>query len=442
MKISIFGLGYVGVVSAACFAELGNEVIGVDISDYKVDTVNNKESPIAEQGLSELIAKQVEQGRLIATKDYKKAVLETDVSFICVGTPPKDSGDLDLSILERVCSQIGSVLQEKENHIIVIRSTIFPGSFEKLKKILEESSGKIYGKNFNLITNPEFLREGTAVKDFFEPPVIVIGSENEIIAQKVLEFYKDISSQKFIVEPSVAQMIKYVSNSFHALKISFTNEISRICKKLNINDKKLMEIFCADSQLNISPYYMKPGFAYGGSCLPKDTVALKNNAQKLGVQIPIIDSIEESNFEHINEAIKLIKSQNKKRIGFLGIAFKKNTDDIRGNPLLLVINTLLNEGFNIKIWDKIVKKENISRLNKSYRKEIFDLVIRRDLKQKIEDLSSLITDKEETLNQDVIIISTRDKSLKQELQNLSSEKIIIDLQNLFEPKDFSAKYKV
>ena len=441
MKVSIFGLGYVGVVCAACFAKLGHKITGVDVIDYKIDAINKGKAPLEEKGLNNLLKEQVYLNRLSATKNVKDAILNTDISFICVGTPPKKNGDLDLSILKTVCEEIGVVLKEKNYHIIVIRSTMFPGSFEILKNILEKCSGKKQGRDFDLLTNPEFLREGSAIKDFFNPPYIIVGTDNKSAGKIVLNSYSKIKTKKFLVKPDLAQMIKYANNSWHALKVTFANEIASICKEKNINSKKLMGLFCEDYQLNISPYYLTPGFAYGGSCLSKDTAALKNISQKLNLKTPVIDSISKSNMEQINRAIKLIVSKGKKKIGILGLTFKPNTDDIRGNPILFVINYLLNQKYNLKVFDSLIDASNIKKINNSYRKEIFDLINRENLKDKIEDISRLFSDLDDALNQDVIIISNRDKSLKKYLINLPKEKIIIDLQNTFNQSDFTAKYE-
>jgi len=442
MKISVFGLGYVGIVSAACFAKLGHKVIGVDLFDQKVDPINNGKSPIKEKDLNKIIEDHVIKKRLFATKDAEKAILNTEISFVCIGTPPKRNGDLDLSYLENFCKEVGKIIKKKkENHTIVIRSTIFPGSLEKLTKILEEYSGIKEGDGFNIAMNPEFLREGSAVEDFFNPPYIIVGAYNKNIGKKIFDSYSKIKSKKFLVKPNIAQMIKYANNSWHGLKVTFANEIGAICKKLGIDSKKLMKVFCEDNQLNLSSYYLKPGFAYGGSCLPKDTAALKINSEKLSLETPLINSISQSNLEHIQRAIDLVKTKNKKKVGILGLTFKSGTDDIRGNPILLVINKLLNEGYEIKIFDSVVDESDIESINESYRKEVFDLIIREDLKGKISDISYLFSSLEEVLEQDIILISNRDPSLKETLQKIKKNKTIIDFQNLFNKEEFEADYE-
>jgi len=441
MNISVFGLGYVGMVSSACLAKIGHNVIGVDIIDYKIESLNNGISHIAEKGLNELVSEQVSKKKLSATKNAEEAILKTDITFVCVGTPPKENGDMDFSAIEKSCSEIGRALRKKKSHIIVIRSTMFPGSFERVKDIIEKNSGKKYGKDFHLATNPEFLREGTAIKDFFNPPYIIIGSEDKQTGEKVMEVYGAIKTKRFIVNPNIAQMIKYASNSFHALKVSFANEIGAVCNKMNIDSKDLMSLFCEDNQLNISSYYLKPGFAYGGSCLPKDLAALKNSAAKLGIDCPVLNSISKSNLKHIERAVELIKSTGKKKIGILGLAFKPDTDDIRGNPILFVINKLLDAGYEIKIFDRIINESDIEAINESYRKEVYDLVNMENLKEKVGSISSLFSDRDSVLKQDIILISNRDPSLKDCLKSLSKNQIFIDLQNIYNKNDTNAEYR-
>lgn len=422
---------------------MGHKVIGVDIIDYKVSSINQGIAPIEEKGLQEIIHHQVWKKKSIyATKNVQEAINNTELSFVCVGTPPKPNGDMDFTAIEKTCFSIGEAIRNKKEHIIVIRSTMFPGSFERVKEILEESSGKKCGKDFYLLTNPEFLREGTAINDFFNPPMIIIGSEKEDkLAKKVLAIFEDIDCKKWIVSPNLAQILKYANNSWHALKVCFANEMGSICNKTNINSKLLMELFCDDTQLNISSYYMMPGFAYGGSCLPKDLAMLKNNAKKRNIDCPILNSISKSNLAHIQRAIDAIKFIGNKKIGILGISFKAGTDDIRGNPILLVINRLISAGYNIKIFDPIVGKENSSAINLSYRDEIFDLICMENLKEKVNDIDKLFSKESEVLKQDVIIIANRDKSFVECLKALPKNKIVLDLQNIYSKDDTSADYR-
>ena len=277
-KISVIGLGPVGYATAVGFAKLGHNVVGVDLIYNKVDKIN-----------------KLNNKKLRATLDLEGAILWSDISFICVETPIKRDGDINLTALEKVSNDIGKILQNKKYHIIVFRSTMFPNSLGLLKNILEKSSGKKCGKDFDLVINPEFLREAHAIKDFFNPSLIVVGSNNKKVGKQVMEYYKNIKAKKFIVNENIAQMIKYTNNSFHALKVVFSNEIAAICKKINVDSKKLMELFCEDTDLNISPYYLKPGKAYSGRCIPKDLAILQKRAKRLRIKCPIINSISESN---------------------------------------------------------------------------------------------------------------------------------------------------
>jgi len=444
MNISIFGLGYVGVVTSVCLAKMGHKIIGVDIIDYKIDMINQGITPINEKDLLGLMRQQNQKKRIWATKDVNAAIADSEISFICVGTPPKANGDMDFSAIEKTCFSIGNALANKKpGHIIVVRSTMFPGSYEIVKSILEQSSGKKSGKDFFLLTNPEFLREGSAIKDFFNPPIIIIGADEKEgdVARKVLSIFKSIDCDKWIVSPNTAQMIKYVNNSWHGLKVCFANEIGAICNRMNMDSKLLMKIFCQDTQLNLSPYYMMPGFAYGGSCLPKDLAMLKNNAKKRDINCPVINSISQSNIGHIFRAVDAIKATGKKKIGILGISFKAETDDIRGNPIFLAINRLLSEGYEVKIYDPIVGKEDVEQINLSYRHEIYDLICMENLKERVNDISKLFTTEKEVLNQDVVIVANRDPSYKDSISKLKKKQIFIDLQNIYDKRDTSAEYR-
>ena len=444
MNISIFGLGYVGIVTSACLAKMGHKIIGVDVVDYKVSYINQGLAPIEEKGLQELIHQQKWRfKRIKATKNVQEAITNTEVSFICVGTPPKANGDMDFSAIEKTCFSIGDALRNKlKSHIVIVRSTMFPGSFERVKEIIEESSGKKCGKDFYLMTNPEFLREGTAIEDFFNPPQIIIGVEEDYqkIAKKVLEIFKDIDCDKFTVSPNIAQFIKYVNNAWHANKVCFANEIGAVCNKMNINSKILMNLFKNDTQLNISPYYMSPGFAYGGSCLPKDLAMLKNNANKRDVKCPILNAISKSNLNHIERAVEAIKATGKKKIGILGISFKPDTDDIRGNPILYVINKLVSEGYDVKIFNKMIHSD-LQEIERSYRTEMFDLICMENLKEKVNSISGLFTTEKEVLKQDVVVVANRDPFFKDMIKTLGKKQIFMDLQNIYSKDDTPAEYR-
>src|ERR1044071_3543495 len=308
MKISIFGIGYVGCVSAACFAHAGHDVTGVDVNPTKVDIINSGKSPIVEPQMNELIHDAVKAGKLRATTDSMEAVKSSDISLVCVGTPSKPNGSLDLGHVARVCEEIGAALATKDtHHTIVIRSTILPGSIESVAQpALEKTSRKQAGKDFGVCVNPEFLREGTSLKDFYAPPFTLIGADDEKSAETVRSLYASIDAPVYSTSVNTAEMIKYVCNCFHALKVSFANEIGNICKALSVDSHEVMDIFCQDTKLNLSPYYLKPGFAFGGSCLPKDLRAINYKAKQLDVEVPILSSILPSNRQQIERAVEMI----------------------------------------------------------------------------------------------------------------------------------------
>jgi len=367
MNISIFGLGYVGCVSLGCLAKNGHNVIGIDTNQTKTDLINLGLPTIIEKDLDNIIHDSYKQGRIRATSDYESAVIDSDVSIICVGTPSSEQGHLDLSCIYTTASQIGTAIQNKDSfHIIAIRSTVLPGTNEKVGEMIEQVSGVKRNEGFAVVSNPEFLREGTAVKDFFNPPLTVVGCENEMALNKYLQIYKEIDAPVERTSIHVAEIIKYVNNSYHALKIVFANEVGNICKNLNIDSYEVMRIFCLDTQLNISPYYFKPGFAYGGSCLPKDLKALKTLSHDLYLNTPVIDKIEESNTAQKKLTLERIEKSGKSKILIFGISFKAGTDDLRYSPIVSVVESLIGKGFQIKIYDKNINLSKLVGENKSY----------------------------------------------------------------------------
>jgi GDP-mannose 6-dehydrogenase len=367
MNISVFGLGYVGCVSIGCLAEMGHFVIGVDISKTKVDLINQGKPTIIEDDIGEILVKQFSLKKVRASQDYIEAVRNSEVSYICVGTPSTSNGQLDLSHVYKTAEQIGEGLQDKKGfHCIVIRSTVFPGTNEKVGEILSKTSGKIRNIDFAVISNPEFMREGTAVKDFFHPPYTVIGTDSEKGFGIMLSVYKAIDAPVERAEIKVAEFIKYINNSFHALKITYANEIGKIAKVLEMDSHELMDLFCKDRQLNISPAYLKPGFAYGGSCLPKDLKALKTIAHDNYIETPLIDSIETSNSKHIDHAFQMILSKNQKKIGILGLAFKTGTDDLRNSPMVELVEKMMGKGLEIRIFDSNINTAMLIGSNREY----------------------------------------------------------------------------
>lgn len=431
MNISIFGLGYVGCVGAACCAKLGHKVIGVDVSENKVNLINSGRPTIIEAEIEELVKEAYENKMLEATRDVNYAVMNSEISFIAVGTPSSKQGHLNLNYIYIVAKQIGEALKEKDDfHIVAIRSTVLPGTNEEVGKIIENVSGKVRGKDFTVVSNPEFLREGTAVKDYFNPPLTLVGSDSEYAIEKMKELYIDLPAEFIATDIKVAEMMKYVNNTFHALKIVFGNEVGNICKALDIDSHKVMEIFCKDKQLNISPYYFKPGFAYGGSCLPKDSKALKTLAKDLYVDVPVLNSIEKSNELQKEIAVDMIMSKYKRKIGILGLSFKAGTDDLRCSPIVDVIETLLGKGYEIKIYDKNVKISELTGTNKDF------------IESKIPHLQEFITDDLDYVieNSDVIVVTNKEKEFNNILSKFEN-KIILDLVRVWNNVDYKGYYE-
>ncbi len=421
MKISIFGLGYVGCVSLGCLAQNGHTVIGVDNNDIKVNYINKGKSPIIEKDLDILIAQQHKLKKISATNDATFAVRNSEVSFICVGTPNTVQGHLDLSSIFNVAKEIGKALsKKKDKHIIVIRSTVLPGTNEKTAQIISESSGKQNHKDFFVVSNPEFLREGTAIKDYYNPAYTLIGSPDKYAIEKMKEIYKDINKPIIVSEIKCAEIIKYINNAYHALKIVFANEVANICRGLDIDSREVMDIFCKDDKLNISPYYFKPGFAYGGSCLPKDLKALTTIANDLYIDSPILNTIERSNELQKNMAIKHILSFGKQKLGFLGLSFKAGTDDLRNSPIIDVIEVLLGKGFDIKIYDRNVRLSKLFGGNKKF------------IMEKIPFISKFIINNPEEIlrHSEVLIVVNNDEEFKEILDKTPKNKIIYDLVNI------------
>ena len=368
MKISIFGLGYVGAVSAGCLATDGHEVIGVDPNKTKVDLINQGTTPIIEKDIGEMIAATVKSGHLRATADVRDAVFGSDMSLICVGTPSQLNGNLDLSHVRKVCQEIGAAIREKDSfHVVVARSTMLPGSMRALViPTLEAASGKVAGVDFGVCNNPEFLREGTAVYDYYHPPKTVIGESDEKAGALLVQLYEKMDAPLVRTDVETAEMVKYTDNTWHAVKVAFANEIGNICKAVGIDGHKVMEIFCQDTKLNLSPYYMKPGFAFGGSCLPKDVRALTYKARNLDLDLPLLNSILPSNQRQVEKGIKMIVDKGARKVGILGFSFKAGTDDLRESPLVDVIEYLLGKGYELKLYDKNVNLAALTGANQDY----------------------------------------------------------------------------
>ena len=403
MKISIFGLGYVGCVSMACLSENGHIVIGVDVAPLKNEFINSGKATIVEKDIDSLISRNWNAGRISATSDSYEAVLQTEISIICVGTPSDVNGHLNLNTIYETAAEIGKALKDKEAfHVVAIRSTVLPGTNIEVGKIIEQQSGKERNKHFAIVSNPEFLREGSAVKDYNNPPVTVIGTDNPLAFKKLAEMYKDINAPIEETSIEIAELIKYVNNSFHALKVSFANEVGNICKKMNIDSHKLMELFCMDNQLNLSSYYLKPGYAFGGSCLPKDVTAFKTMAHDFYLESPVLNAILDSNENQKSRALQMVLDKKPKKIGILGLSFKKGTDDLRYSPIVELAENLLGKGHSILIYDKNVNISKLSGTNKVY------------IDEHIPHLSELVSDDLANVlgNSDTVIITHNEPEFK------------------------------
>jgi GDP-mannose 6-dehydrogenase len=422
MNISIFGLGYVGCVSLGCLAKNGHHVIGVDTNQAKINQINSGKATIIEKEVDTIIAEQRSAGKIVATDNIQVAIAGSDISIIAVGTPSTDKGHLNLQYIFKVAENIGEALRNKNSfHIIAIRSTIMPGTCDKVAEIIEKKSGKRRNEDFAIADNPEFLREGTAVHDYYNPPLTLIGSDNREAAEKIADLYRQLPAEIILTDLKTAEIMKYVNNTYHALKISFGNEIGNICSELGIDSHKVMEIFCKDKQLNISPYYFKPGFAFGGSCLPKDLKGLQTLAHDLYVDVPLIDSINKTNEFQIQRAIKLIHKYADKKLGFLGLSFKAGTDDLRNSPTVSIIESLLGKGCNVSIYDKNINLAMLTGTNKEY------------IDSRIPHLSGLLVkDPKKLINDcDIIIINTKEPEFTDLIIDIDS-KIIIDFVRLDE----------
>lgn len=418
MKISVFGLGYVGAVSAGCLASEGHEVIGVDPIPTKVDLINGGQSPIVETKIGEIIAATAKSGRLRATSDPGQAISETELSFVCVGTPSQANGNLDLRYIRRICEQIGEALKSKTHrHTVVIRSTILPGTMRNIViPILEEFSGKKAAIDFGVCNNPEFLREGTAVDDFRCPPKTVIGEVDRVSGDALASLYQKLDAPLIRTDLETAEMVKYVDNSWHALKIGFANEIGAICKSLGLDSHKVMQIFCNDRKLNISAAYLSPGFAFGGSCLPKDLRALSYRAKTNDLELPILSSILSSNEKQVNRGLQLIMEKGRQKIGILGFSFKAGTDDLRESPLIELIERLLGKGYDLRIYDKNVRIASLVGANR-------DFILNR-----IPHISRLMVNHVDAVLDyaDTIVIGNKDPDFQAVLESLREGQSVVD----------------
>lgn len=432
MKLSIFGLGYVGAVAAACLANDGHEVIGIDPVQAKVDLINQGRTPIIEAEIGEIIARNVESGRLRAIVDPMEGIHATDLSFVCVGTPSQPNGNLDLRFIRRICEQIGHAIKQKPGrHTVAIRSTVLPGTMRDIViPILEESSQKKAGVDFGVCHNPEFLREGTAVRDFYAPPKTVIGELDPASGSLLAQLYEKLDAPLIRTSVETAEMVKYVDNCWHALKIGFANEIGNISKVLGIDAHAVMKIFCQDKKLNISQAYLLPGFAFGGSCLPKDLRALTYKARSKDLHLPILSAILPSNEMQVNRGLQLIMEKGNKRVGILGFSFKTGTDDLRESPVIEVIERLLGKGYELRIYDKNVNVASLVGANR-------DFILNR-----IPHISRLMVDRIDAVLDyaQTVVIGNKDPDFHEVPDKLRDGQSLVDFVRITENRTSNGKY--
>ena len=426
MKISVFGLGYVGCVAAACLARDGHEVVGVDTNIAKVDLINAGRSPIVEPDLAQWTADGHDAGLLRASTHAAQAVLDTQMSFVCIQTPSAANGSLDLQFVIRVAEEIGTALRSKTSfHVVVFRSTMLPTTMENLVlPMLEKSSGKKAGVDFGLAYHPEFLREGTAIADYHQPPRTVIGSTDERSADCIAALYAKVTAPLVKCDLRTAELVKYADNAFHALKVVFANEIGAICRATTVDSQALMQIFCLDTKLNLSPIYLKPGYAFGGSCLPKDLRALTYLAHSLDIQTPVLDATLISNAVHKQRALSLVTAHGKRPIGILGLSFKDGTDDLRESPTVELVEQLVGKGYSVCIYDPNVKLTQLMGANKAY----IDSELPHIASLLVADLESLLARSE------IVVAATRAPHFAQALTQLRADQTLVDLVRLSNTK--------
>lgn len=429
--VGVYGLGYVGCVSAACLASQGYRVIGVDVSKDKLASLEQGQSPVIEERIGELTEEVVATGMLTVTADAREAVSQTAISLICVGTPSTSGGGLSTKFLEQVTADIGSALAETEGwHVVVYRSTMLPGTCEELLiPMLERLSGKRAGIDFGVCVNPEYLREGTSVADFFDPPKIVVGANDSRSSDSALALYESLPGPRYEVPIRVAEMTKYVDNSFHALKVCFANEIGAVCSSVGLDSHEVIEIFLADTKLNLGPAYLRPGFAFGGSCLPKDVRALTHIARRREVDIPLLTNILGSNDSHLRRALDLVVSLGRRNVGIFGLSFKPGTDDLRESPMVELVERLIGKGFNVRIYDANV---NLSRLIGSNRFYIND---------KLPHVGELLVDDVNAVVEhgEVLIVGSRAPEIVNAVGLAAPEKFLIDLVRLPDAAELRGK---
>ena len=433
MKISVLGLGYVGTVVAGCLARAGHEVIGIDTELRKVELVNAGKSPIIEKEIGQIIAQQVEAGRLSASTEVTVAVQQSDLILVCVGTPGRSNGDIDLRHVRRVCEQIGAALRTHSGApVVVVRSTLLPGTMRELViPTLEASSGRQAGSDFGVCVNPEFLREGTAVHDYLNPPKTVIGELTRASGNLLASLYAGLPAPLIRTDIETAEMVKYADNAWHALKVGFANEIGNLCKAVQVDSHRVMEIFCQDTKLNLSAYYLRPGFAFGGSCLPKDLRALLHKAKSLDVSLPILGAVLPSNELQIERAVQTVIDHGSRKVGILGFSFKAGSDDLRNSPVVEMTERLLGKGFELRIYDSNVRLASIHGANRDY------------ILHRIPHISGLMVSSiDEVLEHaDTIVIGNAAPEFRDIPRRLGLRQTLIDLVRVSESRSASGVYE-
>ncbi len=424
-RITVFGLGYVGTVTTAALAGDGHQVIGVDAHGLKVDMLNDGRSPVIEAGLSELVATGLEAGRIRATTDPAEGMRGAEVSMVCVGTPSRSNGSLDLRQVERVCHDIGDNLDAAaDSHVVALRSTMLPGStYDTVIPALEQASTARAGRDFGVCVNPEFLREGSSISDFRTPPFTLLGVDDDLSAAPLTRVYDHVKADTLVVPIRVAEMVKYTCNAFHAVKVAFANEIGAICKEHDIDSHAVMDVFLRDTRLNISGAYLRPGFAFGGSCLPKDLRALTYRARRDDVAVPLLDAVLPSNQHQIDRAFDRIQRTGRKRIGVLGFSFKAGTDDLRESPLVELVERLIGKGYEVRLFDRNVSLANLHGANRQY------------ITHEIPHIASLMCDSIDDVlsTSDVIVIGNASAEFADALDDVHGDQVVLDLVRIAEP---------
>ena len=431
-KISVFGLGYVGVVSAACLARDGHTVVGVDPNETKVGLIRDGKTPVIEAEVDDLIREAVADGRLSAHTDARAAVAQTDISLVCVGTPSQPNGSLDLRYVEAVCQEIGQAIRIKDAyHVVVMRSTMLPGTMlELVLPTLEAQSGKIAGRDFGVAVNPEFLREGTAVYDYRNPPKTVIGCSDAKSGEIVADLYRHLPADLVVTDLKTAEMVKYVDNVWHALKVGFANEVGNVAKLLGVDGHRVMDIFCLDTKLNLSPYYLKPGFAFGGSCLPKDLRAFTYKAKTLDLNLPILESVLLSNELQVRRGFDMVTAKGGRRVGILGFSFKAGTDDLRESPLVELIERLIGKGYELRVYDRNVNLARLVGANRDY------------ILNRIPHIAALMVDSmdDAIAEADVVVIGNGDPEFRAVPGQLREGQQLVDLVRIDENRRSDGSY--